>query len=151
MAGPSTITALILGLIAEGCWTRRQLRCGIKDVSVALELMNSLTIIRVVFKGTTFALPELDFRFLHAHPSNPGSDFVRLLGSTPATWRYQVRPEMPIPHGAIGFHEGEWHRAPAGDAGFRLQVASGCEFSCLLEQLKPSCSKFNCLTERNLL
>jgi len=85
MTDPSTTTAPILDLIAGGCWARRQLRSGIKDVSVASELMKSLTIMRVVFVGSTMALPELDVRFLHDHWADSGSDCGRLLASTPAS------------------------------------------------------------------
>jgi len=59
MADPSTTTALILNLIAGDCWARRQLRSGIKDVSVASRLRKSLTLVRVVFKDT-LAITELD-------------------------------------------------------------------------------------------
>jgi len=85
MTDPSTTTAPILDPIAGGCWARRQLRSGIKDVSVASELMKSLTIMRVVFVGSTMALPELDVRFLHDHLADSGSDGGRLLAPTPAS------------------------------------------------------------------
>ena len=88
MADSSTTTAPTLDLIAGDCWPRRQLRRGIKDISVPSELMKSLTIIGVVFIGSTLALPELDGRFLHNHRSDSGSDCERLLGSTPATQGY---------------------------------------------------------------
>jgi len=60
--------------------------------------------------NTVLAIPELNDRFLHNHCSDPGSDCRRLLGSMPATQRYKVRPEAPIPHGAIGSQEGGWIR-----------------------------------------
>jgi len=86
MADSSTTTAPILDLIAGGCWARRQLRSGIKDVSVASELVKSLTIMGVVFISTsTLALPELNVRFLHDHWADSGSDCGRLLASTPAS------------------------------------------------------------------
>ena len=66
MADSSTTTAPILNLIAGGCWARRQLHSGIKNVSVASELRKSLTLIRVVFIDT-LAISELDGRFLHNH------------------------------------------------------------------------------------
>jgi len=91
MADPSTTASPILDLVAGDCWARRQLRSGIKDVSVASELMKSLTLVGVVFIGT-LALPELDVRFLHDHCSDPESDCGRLLGPMPATQWYQVRP-----------------------------------------------------------
>jgi len=91
MADSSTTTAPILNLIAGGCWSRRQLRSGIKDISVASKLRKSLTLVRVVFIDT-LAIPELDGRLLHNHCSAPGSDCGRLLGSTPATQWYKVRP-----------------------------------------------------------
>jgi len=34
-------------------------------------------------------IPELDSRFLHNHCSDPGSDYGRLLGSTPAAQPYK--------------------------------------------------------------
>jgi len=90
MADSSTTTAPILNLIAGECWARRQLRSGIKDVSVASKLRKSLTLVRVVFIDT-LAITELDGRFLHNHCSDPESDCWRLLGSTPAFQRYKVR------------------------------------------------------------
>jgi len=90
MADSSTTTAPILDLIARDRWARRQLHSGIKDVSVASKLMKSLTLVGAVFIGT-FALPELDGRFLHNHCSDSGSDCARSLGSTPATRWYKGR------------------------------------------------------------
>jgi len=84
MADSSITTAPILNLIAGGRWARCQLRSGIKDVSVASELRQSLTLVRVVFIDT-LALPELDVRFLHNQWADSGSDCGRLLGSTPAS------------------------------------------------------------------
>jgi len=84
MADPSTTTAPILNLIAGDCWARRQLRSGIKDVSVASEPRKSLTLVRVVFIDT-LRLTELDVRFLHDHVANSGSDSRGLLGPTPAS------------------------------------------------------------------
>ena len=86
----STSTAPNLNLIAGGCWARRQLRSGIKGVSVASKLRRSLTLVSVVFIDT-LALPELDVRFRHSHGSNPESDCGRSLGSTPATQQYKGR------------------------------------------------------------
>jgi len=83
MADPSTTTAPILNLIAGDCWARRQLPNGIKDVSVASELMKSLTLVRVVFIGT-LETPELNGRFLHNNLTDSGSDCGILLGSTSA-------------------------------------------------------------------
>jgi len=80
MADPSTTTAPILDPIAGGCWARRQIHSGIKNVFVASELRKSLT-----------AISELDGRFLHNHGSDPRSDCGRLLGSTPAMQRYKGR------------------------------------------------------------
>jgi len=91
MADPSTTTAPILNLIAGGCRARRQLRSGIKNVSVASKLRKSLTQVTLVFIDT-MAIPELDGRLLHNHYSDPGSDCGRLLGSTPATQWYRVLP-----------------------------------------------------------
>jgi len=90
MADPSTTTAPILNPIAGDCRARRQLRSGIKNVSVASKLRKSLTLVRVVFIDT-MAIPELDGRFLHNHCSDPGSDCGRLLGPTPATQWYKER------------------------------------------------------------
>jgi len=61
MADSSTTARPILDLIAGGCWARRQLRAGIRYVSVASKLMNPPTLVRVVF----LKVPELDGRFLH--------------------------------------------------------------------------------------
>jgi len=91
MADPSTTARPILDPIAGGCLTQRQLRSGIKDISVASKLMKSLTLVRVVFIGT-LAIPEPDGRFLHDDCSDPGSDCGRLLGSMPATQWYKIRP-----------------------------------------------------------
>jgi len=67
MADSSITTAPILNLIAGDRWARRQLRSGIKDVSVASEPMRSLTImVGVVIRGP-LTLPELNVRFLNNH------------------------------------------------------------------------------------
>ena len=87
----TTATQSILNLTHGGSWARRQLRSGIKDVSVASKLRNLLTLLRVIFIDC-LAIPELDGRFLHDRCSDPGSDYGRLLGSTPATKRYKGRP-----------------------------------------------------------
>jgi len=105
MEDSSTTTALILDPIEGECWARRQIRSGIKDVSIASKLRKSLTLVRVVYIDT-LAILEPDARFLYNHRSDPGSDCGRLLGSTPATQRYKVCHEVTIPHGAIGFQEG---------------------------------------------
>jgi len=91
MADYSTTTAPILDLIAGDCWARRQLRSDIKDVSVASKLRKWLTLVSVIFIDI-LAIPELDGRLLPNHSSDPESDCGRLLGSTPATQRYKVRP-----------------------------------------------------------
>ena len=91
IADPSTTSAPILNLIAGDRWTRCQLRSGIQDVSVASKLRKSLTLVSVVFIDT-LAISELDGRFLHNHRSDPESDCGRLLGWTPATQWYKVRP-----------------------------------------------------------
>jgi len=102
MTDSSTTSAPILDLIQGDCWAWRQLRHGIKDVSVASKLMKSLTRVGVVFRGT-LAIPELDGRLLHSHCFDPESDCLRLLGSTPAAQRYKGRPcdiktqEIPDP------------------------------------------------------
>ena len=93
MADSFTTTDPILDPIAGDCCARRQLRSGIKDVSVASRLMKLLTLLGVVFIGT-LAIPELDGRFLHDRWTNPESDCGRLSGSTPATQRYKVCPEV---------------------------------------------------------
>jgi len=90
MADSSTAVGPILDLIAGDCWARRQLRSGIKEVSVASKPMKSLTLVRVVFIGT-LAIPELDVRFLYDHWADPGYDCRGSLGSTPATQRYKGR------------------------------------------------------------
>jgi len=91
MADSSTTTSPILNLNTGDCWARRQLPNGIKDVSVASELMKSLTLVRVVFIGTTLATPELDGTFLHNSLTDSGSDCGILLGSTPSTQMYKGR------------------------------------------------------------
>ena len=45
----------------------------------------------VTWLNRVLALLEFDGRFLHNHCSDPQSDCWRLLGSTPATRRYEVR------------------------------------------------------------
>jgi len=59
MADYSTTAGRTLLLFAGGCWTRRQLRGGIRYVSVASILRKSLTLVGVVFIGT-LVIPELD-------------------------------------------------------------------------------------------
>jgi len=59
MSDPSRTTTPIVNLVAAGCWARRQLRSGIKSVSVASKRRISLTLRKVVFLDT-IALPELD-------------------------------------------------------------------------------------------
>jgi len=182
MADSSTTAGPILDLIAGGCWARRQLRAGIRYVSVASKLMNPPTFVRVVF----LKVPELDGRFLHncwtdsgsdcgrllgstpamlryrVHPpaifihevtvlnevlailgldgrflynrwTDSGSDCGRLLGSTPATRRYKVRPQAPILNGAIEARGGGGGR-PRGRPGARGEAGRGSEFACLLDQ-----------------
>jgi len=89
MADSSTTTSPILDLIAGDRWARCPLRRGIKDISVASELMKSLTLVGVVFIGI-LAIPELNGRFLHDQCSDPRSDCRRSLGSTPAIQWYKV-------------------------------------------------------------
>jgi len=86
----STAAGPIPDLIAGGCWARSQLRNGIKDVSIASELMTSLTLLQLVFIGT-LVISELEGRSLHTHSSDPEPDCWRLLGSTPATQWYKAR------------------------------------------------------------
>jgi len=75
---------------------------------VASKLMNPPTLVRVVF----LKVPELDGRFLHNRLTDSGYDCGRLLGSTPATRRYKVHPQVPILNGAIeargGNRGGPW-------------------------------------------
>jgi len=105
MADCSTTTTPILDLIAGDCWARRQLRSGIKDVSVASKLRKSLTLVRVVFIDT-LAIPDLDSGFLHNHCSDPESHCGRLLGSTPATQRSRLRPCRIKTHEVAVFRAG---------------------------------------------
>jgi len=91
MADSSTTASPNLDLIAGDCCARRQLRGGIKDVSVASKPTKWLTLVGVVFIGP-LAIPELDGRFLDDHCADPESDCRRLLGSMPATQWYKVRP-----------------------------------------------------------
>jgi len=60
MADPSTTTYPILNLIAGCYWARRQLRSGVRYISVASILRKSLTLVRVVFIIDTLAIPEPD-------------------------------------------------------------------------------------------
>ena len=90
MPDSSTTTTPILDLIEGECWARCQLRSDIKGVSVASDLMRSLTLVRVVFIDP-LVIPGLDGRSLHNHCSDPGPDCRRMLGSTPATQRYKGR------------------------------------------------------------
>jgi len=103
MADCSTTTSPILDLIAGDRWARRQLRNGIKDVSLASEPRKSLTLVGVVFIGT-LAIPELDGRFLHDRWTNPESDCWRLSGSTPATQRYKIYPSATFIHDVTGLN-----------------------------------------------
>ena len=86
MADYSTTPGPILILFPGGYWARRQLPNGIRYVSVASRLMNPPTLLRVVF----LKVHELDGRLHHNHLTDSGSDYGRLLGSTPATQRYDV-------------------------------------------------------------
>jgi len=105
MADSSSNTAPILNLIAGDRWARRQLCGSINNVSVPSRLMKSLTLVGVAFIDS-LALLELNVRRLHNHTSDPGPDYGRLLGSTPAAQRYKVHPEEPILHRAtIEFQE----------------------------------------------
>jgi len=104
MSDYSTTTAPILNLIAGDCWAPRQLRSGIKDVSVASRPIKSLSLVGVVFIDTV-ALPELDVRFLHDHSADSGSDCGRLLGPTPASQWCKVHPSATFIHEATGLNE----------------------------------------------
>ena len=69
------------------------------------------------------AISELDGGFLHSHCSDPGSDCGRLLSSTPATQRYKIRPEGPIPPGAtIVFQEEGLLRGGRPDSGLHVNL-----------------------------
>jgi len=96
MADSSTTTGPILDLIAGDCWARRQLRGGIGYVSVASELMNPPTLLRVVF----LQVSELDGGYLHDCWADSRSDSScrGLLGSMPATLWYRIHPEASISH-----------------------------------------------------
>jgi len=56
MADSSTTTAPILDLIAGDCWARRQLRNGIKDVSVASKPRKSLSSVERIFIVVALAI-----------------------------------------------------------------------------------------------
>ena len=86
MADYSTTAGLILILFAGGCWARRQPPNGIRYLSVASELMNLPTLLRVVSPK----IYELDGRYLHNRLADSGSDCWRLLGLMPATRWYKV-------------------------------------------------------------
>jgi len=58
MTDSSSTTAPIMDLIAGDCWARRQLHRGIKDVSVASNLMKSLTHVGVDFIGRYPSAPR---------------------------------------------------------------------------------------------
>ena len=92
MADSSITAGPILDLIAGDCWARRQLRGGIEYVSVASELMNPPTLLRVVF----LQVPELDGGYLH--DSRSDSSCRGMLGSMPATLWYRIHPEASISH-----------------------------------------------------
>jgi len=49
MADSSTTTSPILNLIAGDCWARRQLRSGIRDVSVVSKPRKSLSSVERIF------------------------------------------------------------------------------------------------------
>ena len=114
MADSSTAAGPILDVIAGACWARRQLRSGIKDASVASKHMKSLTLVGIFFIGTV-ALAELDVRFLHNRWAHPRSHCGRLLGSTPATQRYEGRLCRIKGHEPAG---------PCGDCIYRYSGAS---------------------------
>jgi len=133
MADSSTTTDLILDQIAGDCWARRQLRSGIKDVSVASRLMKSLTFLGVVFVGT-LAIPELDGRFLHDRWTNPESDCGRLSGSTPATQWYKIHPSAIFIHDVTELNGmGCWRsQNPMADSSMTVGpilnlIAGGCQ------------------------
>jgi len=106
MTDSSTTTAPILDLIAGGCWARRQLRGGIKDVSVALKPMKLLTImVGVVFIGP-LELQELDVRFLHDHQADSGSDCGGLMALMPASHSYKTLPLAIFIHEVTGSRAG---------------------------------------------
>jgi len=138
MADSSTTTSPILDLIVGARSARRQLRGGIKDVSVASELRKSLTLVAVVFIGT-LAIPELDGRFLHDRWANPESDCGRLLGSTPATQRYRIHPSAICIHDVTGLNEmGCWRSQNSmADSSMTvgpilIRIAGGCQARCRL-------------------
>ena len=154
MADSSTTTGPILDPIAGDCWARRQLRSGIKDVSVASRLMKSLTLLGVVFIGK-LAMPELDGRFLHDRWTNPESDCGRLLGSTPATQRYKLHPSANFIHDVTGLNGvGCWRSQNsiedssttagpildliAGDCWARCQLRSGIKDASVASELRKS-------------
>ena len=94
MADSSTTSGPILDVIAGGCWAWRQLRDGIRYVSVASKPMNPPTLLRVVF----LQVPELNGRFLHSHQADSGSDCGGLLPLTPTTWWYRFLPPVTFIH-----------------------------------------------------
>ena len=73
MAHQSTPARPNPDLIAGGGWARSQLRKGIKNLSLASELMKSLTLVTVVFIAT-LTIPALYRRSLHNQSSDPESD-----------------------------------------------------------------------------
>jgi len=107
MSDSSTTAGPILDLNAGDCWARRQLRSGIKDVSVTSKPMKSLNLAGVVSIGT-LEIPDLDGRFLHDRWTNPECDCVRLSGSTPATQQYRIHPSMTFNHNVIGLDSEEY-------------------------------------------
>jgi len=155
MEGSSTTAGPIQDLIAGDCWARRQLRSGIKDASVASKLRKSLTLVGVVFIGTTLAIPELDGRFLHDRWTNPESDCGRLLGSTPATQRYKIHPPANFIHDVTGLNGvGCWRSQNsmedssttagpildliAGECWARRQLRSGIKDASVASKLRKS-------------
>jgi len=101
MADSSITAGPILDLIAGDCWARGQLRGGIGYVSVASDIMNPPTLLRVVF----LQVPELDGGYLHDCWADSRSDSSSrgLSGSTPATLWYRINPEASISHWARRF------------------------------------------------
>jgi len=113
MGDPVTTTAPIGNLIPEDCWAQRQLRQYIKTLSVASKLKISTTIVRVVFTDT-LAISELNGTSLHHYYSESRLVYRRLLGLTPATQGYMVRPGRITAHEMTVFCS-ECMRYQAGD------------------------------------
>jgi len=90
MADYSTTAWRISILFAARCSARRQLHTGMRYVTVASKLRESLSSVEGVLGSNPGGI-LLDGRLLHDYLTDSSSVCGRLLGSTPATRREKVR------------------------------------------------------------